>query len=194
MNKAEKMYEIAANDLDFAYKYIHFMEETNKRAEMSKFVDSKISAGDYTLALAVIDYYNLENKNENEKLEAARQIIEYSNKIKKYKNYYEDNMDIEGKLGYAYYIIKDYNLAEENFKIALKNTIEKEKLAMYNYYMALLKKHTGNLEEYENYLLKSYELHKNDVKLLNEIIDFYEIKGNKKLVNKYKEELKKIIG
>ncbi len=53
-------------------------------------------------------------------------------------------------LDYAYYIIKDYNLAEENFKIALKNTIEKEKLAMYNYYMALLKRYTGNLEEYEN--------------------------------------------
>ena len=60
-------------------------------------------------------------------------------------------------LDYAYYIIKDYNLAEENFKIALKNTIEKEKLAMYNYYMALLKRYTGNLEEYENYLFKSYE-------------------------------------
>ena len=72
-------------------------------------------------------------------------------------------------LDYAYYIIKDYNLAEENFKIALKNTIEKEKLAMYNYYMALLKKHTGNLEEYENYLFKSYELYKNDRKVLNEI-------------------------
>ncbi|MBP7739208.1 MAG: tetratricopeptide repeat protein [Leptotrichiaceae bacterium] len=219
LDKAEKMYEIATNEPDYEYDYVFFMEDRNKQSQVSKFVDSKISVGNFNLAIKIINYYiYMENKDfktegahkiieysnliggyknnykasKEQRLERALKIIEYSNKIKKYKNDYKDIINIEGALGYAYYITKKYDLAEENLKIALENTIKAEELAMYNYYIALMKKNTGNSNEYEYYLFRSYELDKNNEKILNKVISFYEIKGNKKLADKYKKELKKI--
>ncbi len=162
--------------------------DNNREDRMEKTADIQISKGNYQLLEEIIDYY-FYKMDENPEI-MANNIIKYAQKVEQHEVKSKIDVPIEGKLGYAYMVLKKYDLADKNLGKALKLPVEDYDMSMYNYYMSLLKKNTGNIKEYETYLLKAYRIEKQNTHVLEEMVDLYKSKGNNTLEKKYAKELR----